>query len=59
MNGFTSVTEGIKCYGIDAKPVSGSLNSGERYSLKHVKGDPDSVFRFDWGYHVQLRPEAG
>ncbi len=52
----------IKCYSKGAKQVDGSLDCGARYSLKHVKGDPDSVFRFyleNDNFSLEITPTKG
>ncbi len=52
----------IKCYGDGTQPVDGFLDCRVRYSLKHVKGDPDSVFRFyleSDSFSLEVTPTKG
>ena len=52
----------IKCYGNNVKAITGTLDCGVTYTLKHVDGDPFSVHRFyltGEKFSLELTPTKG
>ncbi|RKX85598.1 MAG: hypothetical protein DRP58_05600, partial [Spirochaetes bacterium] len=52
----------IKCYGKGVSEVRGTLSCDTEYSLKHIEGDPTSVYRFYLtgdNFSLEITPSRG